>query len=129
MMEGQLDHIADNEMKTIFEQVIDELRNIEYVLNYFIGISEKNKRKRFSRISSNESINLKSNLSKPTISPQCSYTELTLNSPASSQDALLVHSPATVGYDARQNALNKKFGASDMAFDKKKVSLQVISED
>ena len=70
MMDRAIDHIADDEMKTIFEQVMDELQNIEHVLNYFIGISEKNKRKRFSRISSNESINLKSNFSKPTISPQ-----------------------------------------------------------
>ena len=44
----------------MFEKVINELRNIEYALNYWIGISQKNKRKRFSRIQSNESIHLRS---------------------------------------------------------------------
>ena len=47
-------------MKSVFEKVIHELRNIEHALNYFIAYAESNKRKRFSRIMSNESINLKS---------------------------------------------------------------------
>ena len=48
----------------MFEKVINELRNIEYALNYWISISQKNKRKRFSRIQSNDSIHLK-NFSQP----------------------------------------------------------------
>ena len=45
--------------RTTFEKVINELRNIEYVLNYFIGISNKNKKQRFSRIQSNDSLFLR----------------------------------------------------------------------
>ena len=60
MMENKLKQIEKNvNLKTIFEKVINELRNIEYALNYFIGVSEKNKKKRFSRIESNDSIHLK----------------------------------------------------------------------
>ncbi len=58
MMENKIKHAEDKDnvqMKTIFEKVINELRNIEYALNYFIALSERNKKKRFSRIESNES--------------------------------------------------------------------------
>ena len=49
----------DNYARTTFEKVINELRNIEYVLNYFIGVSNRNKRLRFSRIQSNDTIHLR----------------------------------------------------------------------
>ena len=55
---------ADSNLRTIFEKVINELLNIEYVLNYFISISEKNKKKKFSRIESNDSIHIKSQATK-----------------------------------------------------------------
>ena len=67
MMEHKMKTVEKNvKLKTIFEKVINELQNIEYALNYFIGVSEKNKKKRFSRIESNDSIHLKNqNQAKP----------------------------------------------------------------
>ena len=55
MMEDRLKHINDK-AKPTFEQVIDELRNIEYALNYYIKFSQEHKHKKRSRIYRNESI-------------------------------------------------------------------------
>ena len=67
MMEDKMKNVKDPKMKTIFEKVIYELQNIEYALNYFIFIGEKNKKKRFSRIESNDSIHLRSFGTKQTV--------------------------------------------------------------
>ena len=69
-MEKQLPTIKKPKMKTVFEKVIHELCNIENALNYFIAVADKNKKKRFSRILSNESINLKSDNVTTSISAQ-----------------------------------------------------------
>ena len=50
MQQRHSQYKEDNPLRTVFEKVINELRNIEYALNYWISISQKNKRKRFSRI-------------------------------------------------------------------------------
>ena len=55
MMETKIKHVEDNsQFKTIFEKVLNEIANIEYALNYFIALSERNKKKKISRIESNE---------------------------------------------------------------------------
>ena len=43
----------DKNLKTMFEKVINELRNIEYALNFFIKISKNNKQKKPTQILSN----------------------------------------------------------------------------
>ena len=40
-------------MKTVFEKVINELRNLEYCLNFFIGTSENKEFKKPSLIKTN----------------------------------------------------------------------------
>ena len=45
-------------MRSIFEKVINEVRNIEYVIQYFIRVSEKNKLKMPSQIETNASLHL-----------------------------------------------------------------------
>ena len=64
-------------LKTIFEKVIDEIRNIEYALNYFIRISTQNKRVKPTLIFSNEnSILAKQLLQKATADAFQDHPEL-----------------------------------------------------
>ena len=57
---GFLDAVEEKEdqMRSIFEKVINEVRNIEYVIQYFIKVSEKNKLKMPSQIETNASLHL-----------------------------------------------------------------------
>ena len=56
----------DKNLKTMFEKVINELRNIEYALNFFIKISKTNKQKKPTLILSNIDKNSSTyNLNKP----------------------------------------------------------------
>ena len=67
-------------MKTVFEKVIDEIRNIQYALNYFIRLSEKNKNKRPTRISSHDNNKLKKQLmQKAMASIMSDYPDLLLD--------------------------------------------------
>lgn len=43
----------DKDLKSMFEKIINELRNIEYTLNFFIRISKSNKSKKPTQILSN----------------------------------------------------------------------------
>ena len=43
----------NDEQKTVFEKVINELQNIEYALNYLMKVYQENRKKRESQIETN----------------------------------------------------------------------------
>ena len=57
---GLLDAVHEKEdaVRTVFEKVINELRNIEYAVQYYVKIAEQNEKTRPSQIETNATLHL-----------------------------------------------------------------------
>ena len=67
---GLLDAVYQQEdkIRSVFEKVIYEIRNIEYAISYYIDISEKNQQTKFSQIETNASMHI--NFDSPVTIPK-----------------------------------------------------------
>ena len=109
-------------MKTIFEKVIEEIRNIEYALNYFISISAKNRRVKPTRIFSNENnVWEKKILKKATTEAFLEYPEY--------EGGRSPSPPRRSSLRERTEALAKKRSNNESADKKLRSSLHVIHEN
>ena len=102
--------------------VIEEIRNIEYALNYFISISAKNKRVKPTRIFSNENNVLEKKLLRHAQSEAFQdYPELQMGRSPSP--------PRRASLRDRTEALAKKRSPNESADRKLRISLHVIHEN